>query len=276
MSDTIQVQANGLRFTVLVEGAGPLVLLVHGFPDTPHTWDRVSPALAALGFRVAAPFTRGYAPTEIPSVEAYDADTLGQDVVALIEALGEREAIVVGHDWGASAAISAATLAPERVRLLVTVAIPHPASVVPTPKLLWTVRHFVTLSRAGAAKKIRDGGLAHIDELVQRWSPAWQVPPDETSAVKRSFATPGSLEAALGYYRAIRPWMPPGHKKKVSVPAVAFAGTDDNIAPSAFERARGRYLDSYEVVAVPGGHFMHREQPEPFIRELSRVLGPYR
>src|SRR5262249_44833733 len=103
------------------EGRGPLVLLLHGFPDTAHTWDAVRPALAGAGFRA---FMRGYAPTEIPDREAYDADTLGRDALALIEALGEEKAFLVGHDWGATAAFSAAGLAPERLRMLITVAIP--------------------------------------------------------------------------------------------------------------------------------------------------------
>src|SRR5580698_9273016 len=102
------VEANGLRFAYLEEGSGPLVLLVHGFPDTPHTWDAVRPAVAALGYRVVTPFTRGYYPTAIPADGAYDSDTLGRDVLALIPALGETRAIAVGHDWGASAVYSAA------------------------------------------------------------------------------------------------------------------------------------------------------------------------
>lgn len=276
MPEPVTLHANGLRFVVLVEGEGPLVLLLHGFPDTPHTWDRVQPAVAALGFRVAAPFTRGYAPTEIPKEEAFDADTLARDALGLIDALGGGPAIVVGHDWGASTALSMVGLEPAKVRFLATMAIPHPASVLPTPKMLWTVRHFATLRLAGAANRIRAGGFAHIDALVRRWSPAWDVPASETDAVKRAFETPGSLEAALGYYRALRPWLPASQKKRVDVPAAAFAGAHDNIAPSAFERARSRYTGPYEVVTVPGGHFMHREHPEAFIRELSRVLEPYR
>ena len=269
------VEANGLRFAYFEEGRGPLVLLVHGFPDTPHTWDHVRPAIAAEGFRVVTPFTRGYAPTEIPTREDYDADTLAADLLALVTALGEEKAIIVGHDWGASAAFSAAALAPERVRLLVTVAIPHPASILPTPKLVWTVRHFFLLSRAGAAAKIRAGDFAHIDELVARWSPAWNVPAGETDAVKRSLREPGCLEAVLGYYRGIRVTLPRSQRKKISVPAVAFAGTDDMIAPRAYERARSRYTSTYDIVTMPGGHFMHREHPEHFTRELARVLGPY-
>ncbi|HET6583780.1 MAG TPA: alpha/beta hydrolase, partial [Nannocystaceae bacterium] len=207
--------------------------------------------------------------------EAFDQETLGHDVVALVAALGERDAILVGHDWGASAVYSAVGLAPERVRLAVTVAIPHPAGVLPTPRVLWAVRHFASLRRKAAAAKIRRDDFVHIDELVQRWSPRWRVPADETAAVKRSLAEPGSLEAALGYYRALSPRLPPSLRRNVGVPAVAFAGEHDIIPTSVFERARRRYTSSYEIVRMPGGHFMHREHPDIFIRELLRVVAPY-
>ena len=266
------IQANGLRFAYLEEGRGPLVLLLHGFPDTPHTWDAVRPALAAAGFRAVTPFTRGYAPTQIPAEEAFDADTLGRDALGLIDALGEEKAFLVGHDFGAGAAYSAAGLAPERLRMLITLAIPHPASILPTPSVLWSVRHFLSLSRAGAASRIRAGDYRHIDELVQRWSPAWKVPAGETDAVKAAFREPGCLEAALGYYRALRPWLPASQRRRVEVPAAAFAGTDDLVPPSAYERARSRYGDRYEVVTMPGGHFMHREHPAIFIENLVRAL----
>ncbi len=106
------LSANGLRFAYVEEGSGPLALLLHGFPDTPQTWDHARPALAAAGFRVVTPFMRGYAPSEIPKVEAYDADTLGRDALEIATALGEEKFVLVGHDWGASAAYSAAGLAP--------------------------------------------------------------------------------------------------------------------------------------------------------------------
>ena len=266
------VQANGLRFAYFEEGTGPLVLLLHGFPDTAHTWDDVRPALASAGFRAVSPFMRGYAPTEIPALEAFDPDTLGGDALALIQALGEEQAVVVGHDWGASAAYSAAGLEPGRLRMLITVAIPQPASMIPTPSLIWAVRHFFSLSRSGAAAWIRKGNFEHVDELVQRWSPTWKVPAGETDAVKAAFAEPGCLEAALGYYRALTLRPPATQRRKVVVPAAAFAGTDDMVAPAAYERARARYESRYEIVTMPGGHFMHREHPEHFSRELVRIL----
>jgi len=104
MGDGVRfVEANGLRFGYLESGQGPLVLLVHGFPDTAYSWDATRPALAAAGFRAVGLFTRGYAPTDVPKEEAYDSDTLGRDLIALIRTLGGEPAIVVGHDWGAPA-----------------------------------------------------------------------------------------------------------------------------------------------------------------------------
>lgn len=267
------VEANGLRFGYLESGSGPLVLLVHGFPDTAHSWDATRPALAAAGYRAVAPFTRGYAPTQAPAIEAYDADTLGRDLLALIAALGETSAVIVGHDWGASAAYSAAALEPERVRLLVTLAIPHPASIVPTPTLIWNVRHIFALGRKRALRWVPDGDFAYVDELVHRWSPTWDVPPGATDAVKAVFRDPRSLDAALGYYRALRPRLPPSHRRKISVPAVSFAGAVDIMPPAAYERAASRFTGPYEVVRMPGGHFMHREDPELFNQHLLRVLA---
>ncbi|CAN5916410.1 alpha/beta hydrolase [soil metagenome] len=267
------VTANGVKFAYLEQGTGPLVLLVHGFPDTAHTWDATMPAVAAEGFRVVAPFTRGYHPTEVPADGKYDSDTLGADIIALIDALGETSAIVVGHDWGASGAYSAAAVSPEKLRLLVTLAIPHPASIRPTPRLAWTMRHMIGLRRAKAADRVRANDFAYIDTLWQRWSPAWTaVPPSETAEVKEAFKHPESLDAALAYYRALQVRLPASLKKSIKVPTVAFAGEHDNISPRAYEKARHLFEASYEVVQVPGGHFMHREHPDQFIPELVRVL----
>jgi pimeloyl-ACP methyl ester carboxylesterase len=267
-----QVSANGVRFSYIEEGTGPLALLLHGFPDTAHTWDFVRPAVAAAGYRAVSPFMRGYAPSEVPADGRYDQETLGRDVLALIEALGERQATVIGHDWGATASYGAALLGPEKVRLLVTVAIPFPASIIPTPRLLGAMRHFITLRRSNAAEVARANDFALIDELVQRWSPRWKVPAGETMHVKECFRQPGSLDAALGYYRALSPFLPKWAKQQVQVPSVAFAGEHDNVPVKAYERARRYFPKGYDVVAMPGGHFMHREYPEHFTRELLARL----
>jgi pimeloyl-ACP methyl ester carboxylesterase len=139
--------------------------------------------------------------------------------------------------------------------------------------MIWTVRHFFYLRPRSRAAQIRAQKFALLDELVQRWSPAWKVPAGETDAVKRSLGEPGSLEAALGYYRALSPSTPPGLRKRVTCDAVAFAGTDDNVAVSAYQRARKRFVGDYKIITMPGGHFMHREHPDIFVRELTTVLA---
>lgn len=267
------ILANGLRLAYQAQGSGPLVLLLHGFPDTPQTWDAVRPALAAAGYRAVSPYLRGYAPSEIPVPPAYDSETLGRDVLGLITALGEQRAIVVGHDWGASAAYAAASLGPEQVELLVTLAIPHPASIKPSLQLLWLLRHFFVLRQRHAARRLRAANLAYIDELVQRWSPKWRVPPTETAAVKAALREPGCLEAALGYYRAASPLLPAALRRPIAVPAVAFAGTDDLFPPEGFDRAAPWFSRGYRVIRMPGGHFMHREHPARFTQELLAVLA---
>lgn len=270
------VRANGLTFSYLAAGSGPLVLLLHGFPDTAHTWDRSISELARGGFRAVAPFMRGYYPTEIPADGDYRVETLAADAAALIEALDhnaptpEQSAIVVGHDWGASAALALASLHPERVRMLITLAIPHPKSLKPSPLLAWKIRHFLTLRGKRGGERLRENNFAYVDELWQRWSPAWKpVPPSETTEVKAAFAKPGCAEAAAAYYAQVKF---PGPYRQIKMPGVAFAGEHDMIAPRAFEKARHCYDASYEVVNVPGGHFMHREHPDVFVPELVRVI----
>src|SRR5690348_13611425 len=151
MGDEIAfVEANGLRFAYLEEGSGPLVLMLHGFPDTAHTWDDLRPRIAAKGYRAVSPFMRGYHPTAIPDRDV-DQETLTRDVLALIEALGASEAVVIGHDWGAPGAYGAAALGPERVTKLFVVGIPHPATLKPTLKQMWGARHFAVYKLPGAA-----------------------------------------------------------------------------------------------------------------------------
>ncbi|HEY6177060.1 MAG TPA: alpha/beta fold hydrolase, partial [Kofleriaceae bacterium] len=114
------IQANGLRMHILEEGSGPLVLLLHGFPEFSGTWRHQLRALAAAGYRAVAPDQRGYGQTDCPErVDAYTILHLVGDVIGLIDALGERDAVVVGHDWGAPVAWHAARLRPDRVRAVV-------------------------------------------------------------------------------------------------------------------------------------------------------------
>ncbi|QEN15554.1 alpha/beta fold hydrolase [Mycolicibacterium sp. ELW1] len=262
--------ANGLRFAYIEEGSGPLVLMLHGFPDTAHTWDDLRPRIADRGYRAVSPFMRGYHPTEVPDSDPSQ-ETLARDVLALISALGASEAVLIGHDWGASAAYGAAALGPERVSKLITVAIPHPATLVPTPRKLWGARHFAAYKLPGAAKRFARNDFAALPAIYRRWSPTWSPPASEFDAVRECFASPGSLDAAFGYYRKLSPLPSASLRARITVPTTVFAGLDDPVAElSDYRRAARKFLSDYVIEEVPGGHFMHREHPEVF---AERVLA---
>lgn len=270
------VEANGVRFAYFAAGRpeDPLVLLLHGFPDTPHAWDEVRPALAARGFYVVSPFLRGYAPSGIPAEDAYDAETLGRDVVGLIDALGKPDADVVGHDWGALLAYSAAALAPGKVRRMVTLAIPHPATLKVRLRDLRRARHFLALRRKHADRKFARDDYAGVDELYVRWSPTWKTGPAEYEAVKNAFAAPGSLRGALGYYRQLAFKAPKFLKAKTRAPTLVIAGIDDGTTPlDAFDDLSG-FAGPVRLVKVPTGHFPQRERPDLVIPLLLEFLTP--
>jgi len=266
------VNANGIDIAYFDAGEGPLVILLHGFPDTPHTWDAIAPQIAAAGYRTIAPFLRGYAPSGIPSADA-DGVVTGHDVIALIEALGYENAIVIGHDWGALATYAAANIAPERITKMVTIAIPHPRTYLMHPDALGSSPHFEELAQPDAAMNVAADDFARIDELYAQWSPQWQVPAEELEPVKNAFTAPGSLDAALGYYRSFAATtLPPMELfSATSVPALCFWGTNDGAGDqSPFESQQDAFTVPIEVVELPTGHFVHREAEAEL---TSRVLA---
>jgi pimeloyl-ACP methyl ester carboxylesterase len=119
------LDVNGLRMHVVVQGQGPLVVFCHGFPELADSWRHQLPALAAAGWRAAAPDMRGYGATDAPARDdAYTMLHLVGDMVALVRALGETQAVIVGHDWGSSVAWNAAVLRPDVFRAVVGMSVP--------------------------------------------------------------------------------------------------------------------------------------------------------
>jgi heme-degrading monooxygenase HmoA len=125
-----RIRANGVDFAYLEDGEGPLVLLLHGFPDTARSWSHQMPALAAAGYRAVAPYLRGYPPTKGPRDGFYDMGTLATDIAELIRELSGRAPVhIVGQDWGAAITYSVLAAWPEIVRRAVVMAVPHRAQV---------------------------------------------------------------------------------------------------------------------------------------------------
>jgi pimeloyl-ACP methyl ester carboxylesterase len=122
---TRTIDANGIRMRIAIGGEGPLVVLLHGFPEGWYSWRHQIPVLAGAGYRVVAPDQRGYGGTEAPvEISRYSMPYLVGDVIGLIKALGEESAIVVGHDWGASVAWNAALFRPDVVRAVAALSVP--------------------------------------------------------------------------------------------------------------------------------------------------------
>src|SRR5207245_5586069 len=116
---------------------------------------------------------------------------------------------------------------------LITVAIPHPAAIAPSPLLMWKLRHFVAYKLRSAPRRFAADDFAGLRRIYRRWSPKWDPPPEEFAAIRASFADPRSLGAVFGYYRAL-PFRLPRHlQAKISVPTVVFAGSDDPLIKPA-------------------------------------------
>jgi pimeloyl-ACP methyl ester carboxylesterase len=133
-----EIESNGLRMHVAEQGSGPLVLLLHGFPESWYSWRHQIRALAGAGFHAVAPDQRGYGGTDRPEdAERYTLLDLAGDVVGLIDALGERQAIVVGHDWGAPVAWHTALLRPDRVAGVAGLSVPFTPRMPVSPMDMW-------------------------------------------------------------------------------------------------------------------------------------------
>src|SRR5919199_2565529 len=120
------VETNGIRLHIAEQGAGPLVLLCHGFPECWYSWRHQLPALAAAGFHAVAPDMRGYGQSDRPeAIDQYTLLHLVGDMVGLLDALGAESAVIAGHDWGAPVAWHAALLRPDRFRAVIGLSVPY-------------------------------------------------------------------------------------------------------------------------------------------------------
>jgi pimeloyl-ACP methyl ester carboxylesterase len=267
---------DGQGFVFAEAGEGPLVVLLHGFPDTPHGWERIAAGLADAGYRTARPWLRGYHPDTIVEGRPYDAVTIASDPIAFLDALGERDAILVGHDWGASMVYGAATLRPERVRAIVPIAIPHPSLLPRNPSTLWAARHFLALKMPWAVRAVRRADFAYLETLYRRWSPNWVGAARERSLAdaKNAFADERSLNGALDYYRALSPRPAPELARLPSARGLVVGGTADILEPELYQRTAGLLGAGSDSLIVEGaGHWPHREGEEAFLTRLIAFAG---
>ena len=282
-----RVEANGIEFAYVEAGEGPLVLLLHGFPDNPHTYDSQLEFLAANGYRGVAPYMRGYPPTGAAPDGRYDSEALGADIAGLIEALGDGPAPVVGNDWGAISAYGAMALHPDAISRAVIINVGHPATFLTTllnPRQVHHIFHFWFFQLGEiAAGAVRANDLAFLDYLWDYWSAPGHDYADHLAGVKETLAPEGALEAALAYYAGLmnmlteRPDAAARMQGKIAVPTLTIFGDHD--PPRELSEGQDVHFSAgHRLEIVEGaGHFVHREQPDTvnrlvldWIKEPSR------
>lgn len=270
---------NGVKLAYLEKGSGPLVICMHGFPDSAYSFIGMLDFLATNGYRAVAPFLRGYYPSSLAPDHDYSIPTVAGDVLALIDALGESSASLIGHDWGGFACYTAANICPQKVDKLVVLAVPHMhnsgfswAQI----KKSWYVMLFQLPWLP--EKLVARNNFEFIDQLYRDWSPNWDEAEFMLQPVKAALAADGGLIAALAYYRTMIRGSTSEHReimaKQTSVPALWIAGeADGSIGLEQFDGIERAFTDRFELLTVPlAGHFVHREAAQLVQNKVLSLL----
>ncbi len=277
--------AGEIRMHYVTQGKGRLLLLLHGFPDFWYVW-RFQISALAEHFRVVAPDLRGYNETEKPKgVDKYRLNLLAEDVLELIHALDEEEAMVAGHDWGGAVAWSLAAFHPEAVEKLVILNAPHPNAYIKRTRGLWiqlqkswyvfffqtpdvpeevlSRNNFVFLKSMLRDSSVKKGVFTDddFDEYVNAWS------------------KPGALTAAMNYYRATMNSAILFSEKavafpKIKSPTLVFWGEQDVALSKDLIINSDEFVDApYSIRYFPScGHWVHLEEPELVNKHMLEFL----
>ncbi|HLM44759.1 MAG TPA: alpha/beta fold hydrolase [Myxococcaceae bacterium] len=268
----------GLRMQVLEAGPadGPLVILLHGFPELSESWREVIPMLAAAGYRAVAPDLRGYGGTERPE-NGYDLDTLANDVVELARHLQPgRPVHLVGHDWGGLIAYHVAATHPEVVDRLAVINAPHPAvfarDIWKPAQLLssWYIFFFQLPYLPERLLSARKGAL--VSRLLRRaMVDSERVPPGKLAEYEANFSTLEAARAAINYYRqgfrrtmSRRGMHEMRSYPRIRAPFLLIWGEQDAALRKTLTKGLGRYFELRPVVHYlpEEGHFVPLEAPE--------------
>lgn len=288
-----RIDSNGVGIECLVSDSiddtdRPLVVCAHGFPDTAHTWRHLSPVLDRAGFRVAAPFLRGYAPSDVPADGCVQTGASVLDLLAVHSAFGgDERAALVGHDWGASIVYGAASHAPERWAKVVGLAVPPGGAMgaaflgnTDQLKKSWYMFFF---QHPLSDVVVPADDLAFIDMIWEDWSPGYDAATDLVH-VKQSLRDPANLAAAIGYYRAtlggvgVREDLAEVQAATGAPPAQPLlylhGSADGCIGAEVAESARAMTGPGTTIEIMDGlAHFLHLEDPVSVNERIVSFLG---
>jgi epoxide hydrolase 4 len=262
-----------VRLHYVEAGEGPLVVLLHGFPEFWYSWRHQIPALAAAGFRVIAPDQRGYNLSSKPRrIRAYDVDYLARDVARLIQRCGaERAAAVIGHDWGGGVAWAFAMRYPALLERLAILNVPHPVRMLAglrtlrqlrkswyifffqlpwLPEAWFRVGHFASLRQVFRRDPVRPS--AFPDAVVDRYVEA--------------MARPRAVTSAINYYRAfVRKGLREGTRtmQRIECPVLVVWGEHDSYLGLELATPPRRWVPNARVERLPdASHFVQNDRPE--------------
>lgn len=292
----IDVATPAVQLRALVWGPedGPVALCLHGFPDTANGWRKVAPVLAEAGWKVVAPFMRGYVPSSIPTDGSYHVGALMDDALRLLEAVGPTgRDVIIGHDWGAMAASGVAALPDNPFSKAVIMSVPPLASFQPLGRVPDAGKLLAQLPR----QALRSWYMMYfqlpwlpersaswvVPRLWKAWSPGYDATQD-LRHVDAAIGAPDRWRAALGYYRAtVRMSKPPAQYVELHdhwllppvLPSLYLHGIDDGCAAPDYARWVQEILPAGSAVNIveAAGHFLQLDQPEVVAQHIVDFIG---
>jgi pimeloyl-ACP methyl ester carboxylesterase len=272
----------------------PVAVCLHGFPDTAHGWRKVAPQLADAGWRVVAPFMRGYAPSSLSAEGSYHVGALMDDALRVLDAAGPTgRDVVIGHDWGAIAATGLAAMPDSPFDKATIMSVPLPASFRPLgrvpegrrlalqlPRQLlrsWYIMFFqLPWLPERSAERV-------VPKLWRDWSPGYDGTED-VRLVLDAIGSPEHWRAALGYYRAmVRGSRPPAGYAELhqhwlqppTLPTLYLHGNDDGCASAEYTDWVRRVLPAGSAAygVDGGGHFLQLDQPVATAERILDFIG---
>ncbi|KAA0113090.1 alpha/beta fold hydrolase [Mycolicibacterium sp. P9-22] len=296
MPDQIDITGDDVTLRALTWGDwdnadAPVAVCLHGFPDTAHGWRKVAPRLADAGWRVVAPFMRGYAPSSLSAEGSYHVGALMDDALRVLDAAGPTgRDVVIGHDWGAIAATGLAAMPDSPFDKATIMSVPLSASfrqradiarlAAQLPRQVrrsWYIMFFqLPWLPERSAQRV-------VPKLWRDWSPGYDGTED-VRLVLDAIGTPEHWRAALGYYRAtVRNSRPPAryaelHRHWLSAPVLPtlyLHGSDDGCASSDYTEWVRRVLPAGSAAHVidGGGHFLQLDQPAATAERVLEFIG---
>ena len=260
---------NGIRMHYVMQGEGPLIVLLHGFPEFWYSWRYQIPMLAEHGYTVVAPDLRGYNDSDKPRT-GYDVATLIRDIEGLIKGLGYERATVVGHDWGGVLAWVFAMGYPRMTERLIVMNAPHPQAMLRELRTLkqlrkswymfafqlpWLPEYLLKRNNANEIGRMLRGAA------VQKAAFAREI----TAKYQEAMNKPGAMTAALNYYRQLfRRWPQSAAKaSRIAAPTLLIWGEQDIALDIALTTGLEQWVDNLQVKRIPdSGHWVQQEKPE--------------